>query len=109
MIAALSDEAVQQIAEVVQATEAQGKAPELYLLLLFSGLVIVLIVLLMLRYAKEAQLTFSNYVQSHEVAEDQRMRTMENMANACHAQANKHIELVVGVANRCEAALRGRE
>ena len=106
MFAALSDEAVQQIAEVVQATDAQGKAPELYLLLLFAGLIISLVVLMMLRYAKENQQAFVDYVKGHEKAEDQRMATMENMANACHAQASKHIELVVGVANRCESALR---
>ena len=108
MLAAWSDDAIEQLADVVQATDAQGKAPELYLLLLFAGLIISLVVLLMLRYAKETHSSFVAYVQNHENAEDKRMQTMENMANACHAQATKHIELVGGVANRCEAALRGK-
>lgn len=106
ILAALSDAAVEQIAEVVKATSAQQQEPHTYLVLLFSASIILLIVCLMLKYAHSTQERFVKHVETHEAAEDGRIRTMQEMATTCHVQATKHLELAVGVANRCESTMR---
>lgn len=99
IFAQVSDAAAGHAADVLKAPQAQGQAPELYLLLLFAGLVIAGIVGLMLRYAKGTQASFVEYVR-------EQTKTFKDMNDANNAQAQKNLETVVACATRCEATLR---
>lgn len=106
IFAQLSDAAAGAAADVLKAPAAQGAEPQLYLVLLFAGLMIAGIVGLMLRYARGMHTSFVEYVQSHDVAEDQRMRVVQEINDRNNAQAQKNLETVVACATRCESTLR---
>jgi hypothetical protein len=106
ILANVSDAAVGHAAEVLKAPQAQGQAPELYLLLLFAGIVLVGILVLMLRYAKGTQQTFLEYVNSQSEKEEKRFEAFQRMTEDNNAFNQKNLETVVACATRCEATLR---
>ncbi len=103
LLAAIADdpEALQAIAEVVKAVEAQKQAPELYLVLLFAAVVAVVSIVFV--YKSHGQI--GTVVQKNSDKEDVRMQTMRSMQDASLEQHRENITTTATIAGRCEHTL----
>lgn len=101
----LPDVALNQIAEVVKATGAQQQAPELYIVLLFAGVVTILGGSVFLHYVKNRDTAFMSHIEKYGEAEDRRMAQLQTMQTNCHTQAATNLKLAVETVSECKGVI----